>query len=229
MTDPCHNTQPDGTTQTPRAAAVRHAHTRAQPAAPDGHPLHDASADDLMKASAGDRDALGRVAPLISGRISTIARDILKRDRAADWVNASSLIGMAYIKLLGQRNVNFADEARVMAVLTTIMRRIVVDIVRQQTAEKRGGGLANVSLHSGELVGDLRRVGALEIEDAISSLARFSPDRARIAEMHLWGGMNFRQIAVVMDLSEDTVRARWTSAKAWLTTALADQPAGGAP
>jgi RNA polymerase sigma-70 factor (ECF subfamily) len=197
--------------------------TRSIPDHSPALPHNEHAADDLVLASAGDPQALQRIIPLIDERIATIAREILRQDQAAAWVNASSLVGRAYVRLLGQRNIDFADEARVLAVLASIMRRIVIDIARRETAIKRGGGMPSVSLHSRELIDGGRQIDALELEDAIVTLANFSPERARIAELHLWGGMTFKQIALAMEMSEEAIQKRWASAKAWLASTLTER------
>lgn len=190
------------------------------PAHPDQPPNGQAPLDDLRQAAAGDPEALHRVMPLVYERVREVAGQLLYGDRAGRWVRASSLVNRAVVRLLDQRNVDFADEARVTAVLATIMRRLVVDIARRETALKRGGGAVHVSLNTGRLAGDHGDLDALEIEDALVALAVVSPDAARIAELRLWGGMELEQIAVALDVPFGRVRRRWNLAKAWLAREL---------
>ncbi len=124
---------------------------------------------------------------------------------------------------MDQRQVDFGDEAKVTAVLATIMRRIVIDIARRETADKRGGGVPHVSLHSDHGVGadgTESRIDALEVEDALVALSAVSPEAARIAELRLWGGMEFSRIAIATGLPEHRVRSQWNAAKAWLARDL---------
>lgn len=179
---------------------------------------------DLSLAAAGDLDALARVMPLVYDRVREIAANMLAGDRANRWVQASSLVQRAFLRLMDQRNVDMADEARVTAVLATIMRRIVVDIARHETALKRGGGISHVSLHAehGFVANGATppRIDALEVEDALVALAAVSPNAARVAELRLWGGMEVEKIALATNLSESKVRSLWQAAKAWLARDL---------
>ena len=183
-----------------------------------------ATRDDLSLAAGGDLEALSRVMPMVYDRVREIAGNMLAGDRAKRWVQASSLVQRAFLRLMDQRNVDLADEARVTAVLATIMRRIVVDIARQETAIKRGGGISHVSLHAEQgLARDgspPARVDALEVEDALVALAAVSPDAARVAELRLWGGMDLSRIAIATSLPEQRVRTLWHAAKAWLARDL---------
>lgn len=176
---------------------------------------------DLKLASAGDLDALHRVMPLIYDRARQIAEGILTRDGARKWVRASSLVNRAYVKLAEAEKVDLADEARLMATLATIMRHIVIDIVRREKAQKRGGGMQRVSLHDADVADDAAPVDALDIEDALVALAAVSPEAARVAELRLWGGLTLEQIGMALDLSFSQVRNRWNGAKAWLARELA--------
>lgn len=181
---------------------------------------------DLRLAAAGDLDALSRVMPLIYARVREVAASLLAGDRAARWVRASSLVHRAFIRLVQRPDVDFADQARVTAVLTTIMRRLVIDIARHELAQARGGGRTRVSLHAAEFeAGEddgsgAGRIDALDIESSLLALQAVEPEAARVAELRLWGGMEFEQIAVAMDVPFSRVRRRWNLAKAWLTRDL---------
>ncbi|MBC7833551.1 MAG: transcriptional regulator [Phycisphaerales bacterium] len=177
--------------------------------------------EDLKGAVAGDLEALHRVMPLVYERVRVIAKQMLTGDRAGRWVHASSIVHQAYLRLLDQDNVDFADSARVTAALATIMRRVVVDIARRETTLKRGGALVRVSLHTEGLENREHPIEALEIEDAMVALAAASPESARVAELKFWGGMELEQIAAALDMPLSRVRTLWNRAKAWLSRELA--------
>ncbi len=177
--------------------------------------------DDLKRASSGDLDALHRVMPLIYDRARQIAEAMLAGDRARQWVAASSLVNRAYLRLTEHREVDLADEARVMATLATIMRRIVIDVARREKALKRGGAMQRISLSAAAAIDTTSPIDALEIEDALVALAAVSPDAARVAELRLWGGLTLEQITLALDMPLSRVRSNWNLAKAWLARELA--------
>jgi RNA polymerase sigma factor (TIGR02999 family) len=179
---------------------------------------------DLSLAAAGDLDALSRVMPLVYARAREVAAALLAGDRAARWVRASSLVHRAFVRLVQRPDVDFADQARVTAVLTTIMRRLVIDIARHELAQARGGGHTRISLYAAESDAaddsDAGRIDALDMESSLLALQAVDPEAARVAELRLWGGMEFEQIAIAMDVPFSRVRRRWNLAKAWLTRDL---------
>lgn len=175
--------------------------------------------------SAGIDDQL---MPLVYARAREIAGRELQGDRAHRWVRASSLVNMAFVRLLelggSSDPKGSTDEARLLAVLTTIMRRTVVDIARAATADKRGGGAVQVSLHT-QGFGDAKSsISVVEIDDAMRALGEVCEESARVAELRLWGGMEFEQIAEAMSIPFSRVRSRWNRAKAFLAKDLSDTP-----
>lgn len=177
---------------------------------------------DLKRAAGGNLEALHRVMPLVYEHARHVAGTILAADRARHWVRASSLVNLAYLRLIEHRRFNFDDEAKVIAALVRIMRRVIVDVVRRETALKRGGHVSRVGLHADGLSERRTRVDAIELEDAMEALAAVCNESARVAELRLWGGMELEQIAAALDMPLSRVRSRWNRAKAWLTRELGE-------
>jgi RNA polymerase sigma factor (TIGR02999 family) len=187
--------------------------------------MPDDSFRDLTRAASGDLDALTRVMPKVYEHARNIARRIVAGDRAQRWVHASSLVSMAYLRLAKHDKIDFNDEARVVATLTRIMRRVVIDVVRREQALKRGGRMSRVSMHTDGLVPRQTQVDALEIEDAMVALAAVCNESAAVAELRLWGGLELEQIATALDMPFSRVRSRWNRAKAWLARELTESEA----
>lgn len=182
--------------------------------------------------------------PLVYERAMEIAARTLRGDRANRWVRASSLVHMAFLKLLEEGGLapggDKPQEARLLAALTTIMRRTVVDVARAALAQKRGGGM-RISLHTQHLKAATPAIDVVEIDDALAALGRVCAESAKVAELRLWGGLEFEQIALATGLPFSRVRSRWNRAKAFLAKDLSGRghdddagdgdadPAEGAP
>jgi DNA-directed RNA polymerase specialized sigma24 family protein len=143
---------------------------------------------------------------------------------------------MAFLRLIEEGGLAAtaakAEEARLLAVLTTIMRRTVVDVARASMAQKRGGPM-KISLHTNDLAEAKPAIDVVEIDDAMRSLSQVCAESARVAELRLWGGMEFQQISDAMEIPMSRVRSRWNRAKAFLAKDLSDRgdpsAAGEAP
>lgn len=168
--------------------------------------------------------------PLVYERAREIANRTLTGDRAERWLRASSLVHMAFIRVMEDGGLSTStpkiDEARLLAVLTTIMRRTVVDVVRAATARKRREDL-RISLHTDDIAEAKRAIDVVEIDDAMRALAEICDESARVAELRLWGGMEFEQIAEATGMPFSRVRARWNRAKAYLAKDLVGRSGGG--
>ncbi|MDX2044302.1 MAG: ECF-type sigma factor [Acidobacteriota bacterium] len=60
---------------------------------------------------------------------------------------------------------------------------------------------------------------------ALNRLAEFDQRKSRIVELRYFGGLSFEETAVVLGLSEITIKRDWLKARAWLFRAMS----GGQP
>jgi RNA polymerase sigma factor (TIGR02999 family) len=104
------------------------------------------------------------------------------------------------------------------------MRHILVDHARARRAGKRGGVQRQVTLNEAVLQSQNPTIDVLVVHEALEHLAQFDPRQARIVELRFFGGLNFEEIAAVLDLSERTVKRDWSMARAWLQGELSKKP-----
>ena len=104
------------------------------------------------------------------------------------------------------------------------MRSVVVDLVREHRAQRRGGGAAHLPLS--ELQEGLAVPGTaadellLRIHEALDDLEQLDPRLARIVEMQYFAGYSQVEVAALVALSERQVRREWDKARAFLLLAL---------
>ena len=106
------------------------------------------------------------------------------------------------------------------------MRRILVDAARARAAEKRGGGALRAE-HSSPV--DLDQIPTADsdaafslcaLDDALESLTRIDPRRAKVIELRFFGGLSVAETADVLQVSPQTVMRDWRLARAWLAREL---------
>ncbi len=169
----------------------------------------------------GDAQALERLIPLVYPRLQRLARSQLRRGGALT-LDTVGLVHDAYLRLAEDMRVNWQDREHFFAVLARGMRFIVIDQLRERQAQKRGGGVERVTLDA-ELVGDLAPLdAALTVSRVVDELATFDPRLARVVECRFFIGMDDREIAQALGLSERTVQRDWRKARAWLRRALSE-------
>ena len=104
------------------------------------------------------------------------------------------------------------------------MRNVLVDMVRHNKAQKRGGGLT-VHLEDFGDVGQKRPDHLLDLDDALNRLAQAHPRPAEVIEMRFFGGMSVEECAAALGISAVTVRRQLRFAQAWLQRELEKSPA----
>ncbi|HVF35030.1 MAG TPA: ECF-type sigma factor, partial [Candidatus Saccharimonadia bacterium] len=104
------------------------------------------------------------------------------------------------------------------------MRQILVDRARAAGAAKRpGAGLRRTLDGDGPLElasADASALDLIDLDAALTSLATLDARLAEVAELHLFAGLEFAEIAVLRATSERTVFRDWRKARAVLSTAL---------
>jgi RNA polymerase sigma factor (TIGR02999 family) len=163
----------------------------------------------------GDRDALDALMPSVIEELKRIAAAYLARERHARTLQTTALVNEAYLRLVKVRPHAWENRAQFFALTARIMRRILVDHARAQSAERRGGPLPDVPLDP-SAEASAQGVSLLGLDDALLSLERMDERKSRIVELRIFGGLTNEEIAQALDLSERTVIREWQFAKAWL-------------
>ena len=89
-------------------------------------------------------------------------------------------------------------------------------------AAKRGGGWKRVTIHDAHLPETLSRLDVLALDEALTRLTELDPRQAAVVELRFFGGLNVRETAEALGVSDRTVELDWNMAKAWLSRALSE-------
>ena len=168
----------------------------------------------LVAWSKGDQTALTDVIPLVYEDLRQIARRHLVRSPVSS-VQSGSLAHEVYLKLVNARGIRCNNRAHFFALCSQMIRRILVDHARKHRAAKRGQGL-RVSLDEALLGSRARGVELEALDEALNSLARIDPRKARVVELRFFAGLGIEETAEVLEISEETVTRDWRVAKTWL-------------
>ena len=134
-------------------------------------------------------------------------------------MQATALVHEAYVRLVDWQNVSWQSRAHFFAVAAKVMRRVLVDHARTRNAAKRDGG-QRLLLDEAVSFPDEREFDVLALEDALADLERLDQRQAKIVELRFFGGLSIEETALVLSVSERTVKRDWTVAKAWFQREL---------
>lgn len=171
----------------------------------------------LLRAwSAGDADAQDQLLPLVYDELRRRAAGQLRRDRKGHTLQPTALVHEAYVRLLGQRRVDWQSRTHFFSLASQMMRRILVDHARARAAAKRPEQGLRVSLDGDLASVDPRECDLLMLDQALSELARLDQRQGTIVELCYFGGLTEDEVAGAMSISRSTVAREMRSAKAWL-------------
>ena len=191
--------------------------------------MHDASATEgevtrlLHAARDGDAGALDRIVPLVYEDLRRLARRQLARSFGTPTIRPTELVHDAYVKLAGARAPAAVDKAHFLAIAARAMRQVLIDHAREHHAAKRGGGWKRATLSGSHWVSDFDIEELLTLDAALEQL---EPRQRQVVECRFFGGMDERDIADALGITERTVRRDWVKARAWLYRALAEHGDG---
>jgi RNA polymerase sigma factor (TIGR02999 family) len=156
--------------------------------------------------------------------LRTLAENQLRRNAGAS-ISATTLLHEAYIDM-SSRDAQFPDRARFMGYAARVMRGLIIDMVRERRALKRGAEFHITQLpteieHSEIEGGELSR-----LSDALDELALHEPRVAEIVDLKYFCGFTFDEIAAQRGTSKRTVQRDWEKARMILFQELKDAPPG---
>lgn len=170
----------------------------------------------LAEWSEGNQSALDELYPLVYEELHRLARRYMSRERKGHTLQTTALINEAYVRLVDQKNVHWANRSHFFAISAQIMRRILIDHARRHAYAKRGGGAQQVSLEDVALVARDAGAELMRLDEALKTLAKMDPRRCYVVELRYFGGLNNEEIARLLKVSENTVTRDWNLARAWL-------------
>lgn len=174
----------------------------------------------LQEWSDGDSEALEDLTTLLYRELHGLAQAFMRRERHDHTLQPTALVHEAFLRLVRQERVQWHNREQFFAVAARVMRRILVDHARRVQAEKRGGDLQTIAIEDADVAAGEQQVDLLALDDALERLAELDPQQARIVELRFFAVLTIAETAAVLHISPATVKRRWDSARAWLSTQL---------
>ncbi len=180
-------------------------------------------ATQLLELSAqGDSHAAAALTPMIYNELRGLAgqyvRDI---GNGISTLQPTALVHEAYLKLIKADADDWQSRTHFAAIAASAMRQALIDHLKNQNRQKRGGGWKRITLSEAYKATSPESMVDVEILDgALEQLAQLDSRAARVVELRFFGGLTEKSIANILDISERTVRNDWSMARAWLRTNL---------
>jgi len=177
----------------------------------------------LLKAwTAGDKQALDRLTPLVYQQLHRVAQRCMAGERSGHTLQTTALVNEVYLRLVDCEQINWQDRAHFFAVSAQLMRRILIDFARSRGYQKRGGGAIHMSLDETPSVCNEPDTNLVALDDALKALAVVDGRKSRVVELRFFGGLSVEETAEVLKVSTETVVRDWRLAKVWLVRELSE-------
>lgn len=170
------------------------------------------SSNDPPKGTEGVADAL----------FSTLYSELHRLASKELWRNANATLSVttllheAYLDMSKREGAPFPDQARFMGYAARVMRGIIIDHVRNRSAQKRGGEFYITSLDGDAFASSIGSKELSIISDALNELAAVEPELAEVVDLKFFCGFSFDEIAAMYKLSKRSVQRRWDKARIYL-------------
>ena len=177
----------------------------------------DGNITQLLKALSGnDQTARDKLFALIYRDLRKRAGALMRWERPNHTLQPTALINEAYIRLVGDAEVDWRDREHFFKFATKVMRHILIDSARKHGADKRGGPLQRVLLDDVELSAKQKDIDLLALDEALTEFEQLDPTRSAVVELRYFGEFSIEEIAELTKLSPATVKRYLKTCLAWM-------------
>jgi RNA polymerase sigma factor (TIGR02999 family) len=170
----------------------------------------------LTALAGGDAQARDRLYTLLYPDLKRLARSHLA-GHAPMTLEPAALIHEVWLKSAGREGA--LHRGQFFAHASKVMRSVIVDHVRERRADKRGGGVADVTLSTAAM-DQLGAPDVLKLDEVLQTLERADDRAHQVVQMRFFGGLEMEEIAEVLGVSVPTIKRDWRKARAFLFDAL---------
>ena len=170
----------------------------------------------------GDPRAAAELLPLVYEELRKLAHHRMQEERTGHTLQSTALVHEAYLRLVGNADVPWANRGHFFHAAAEAMRRILIEHARARSGPRRGGERRKLPLNVVDLATQADPTQILALDEAISRLEQEDPDAARVVRLRFYAGMTVEEVAKIVGASPRTVKRDWSFARAFLLRVLED-------
>lgn len=174
----------------------------------------------LNRGLSGEPSANDRAFGLVYGELRRSAQRQMRRNGGASTLSPTGLVNEVYLKLNEGAPRAINDRVHFYSLAARAMRQVLLDHQRGKQAVKRGGDVVHVELTVEAFGTEGNALDYFALDQALEALRQIDPRAAQVVDWHFFSGLNFLEIAEMLDISDKTARRDWESARAFLLLQL---------
>ena len=162
----------------------------------------------------GRRDAIDELLPIVYDELRRLAGGHISNERIDHTLQPTALVHEAYLRLIGQDEIEWQNRAHFFGIASRLMREILIDYARGRNRLKRGGEVkTQIALDNAVSFGAGEQLDLIAVDEVMTKLEQLDKQQARIVEMKFFGGLTVDEIAEVLNISPATIKREWSTAK----------------
>ncbi len=176
----------------------------------------------LIGAASADGASIGDLWATAYSELKQLARARLRASGPLTLLDTTGLVNDAYMRLAGAGHLRVNDRSHFLAYSARVMRSVIIDLIREKQAERRGGDALKVTLNTA--IGESAPADEepLRVNEALEELAKLDPRLAQVVEMRYFGGFTEPEIGELLGVATRTIQRDWQKARVLLQSMLAD-------
>ena len=176
----------------------------------------------LQEIRAGDQGAAARLYALLYPEIKRLAHSRLYAVGGVTSLNTTGLVNEGFLRMVERVGMAGESRAQFFAYVGKVLRSVVLDHLRANQAEKRGGDLVHVTLSQADSIAVDGRDNWFLLDTALEQLRTLDLGLYELVELRYFAGLTVADIAKLLGVSTRTVDRDWVKAKAWLESLIED-------
>lgn len=178
----------------------------------------------LAEMRQGDEGATARLYSVLYPEIKRLARSRLYAAGGVTSLNTTALVNEGFLRMAEREGMAGESRVQFFAYVGKVLRSVVLDHLRAESAEKRGGDHVHVTLSQAESIAGSGRDDWFLLDHALEQLKEIDAGLYELVELRYFVGMTVADIAALRNVSTRTVDRDWVKAKTLLEEMVEQAP-----
>ncbi|MBI5259174.1 MAG: sigma-70 family RNA polymerase sigma factor [Burkholderiales bacterium] len=180
----------------------------------------------LIRSSDGQAAALQELYARLYPDIKRVARSRLAQAGGVSGLNTTALVHEGFLRMAEQEGLQGSSRGQFFAYVGQVLRSVVIDFLRAQGRDKRGGEAVLVTLSAAEAepAALSSATDMLAIDRALARMCEIDVPLYELIEMQAFAGLSIAELAELRGVSTRTINRDLIKARALLQELMGDAP-----
>jgi RNA polymerase sigma factor (TIGR02999 family) len=180
----------------------------------------------LAGTARGDAAALQQLYAVLYPEIKRVARMRLAQSGHAAGLNTTALVHEGFLRMADQQGLLGDTRGQFFAYVGRVLRSVVIDHLRTEGRDKRGGDAVMVTLSAADDVAAVQSqaVDLIGLDQALARMRELDAGLYELIEMIGFAGLSIAEVATLRGLSTRSINRELLKARALLQELLGDPP-----